>query len=285
MAVPFAARVRARFAERNVSWLRVTSWPLEVQTGVECSGVERRWQQALGVAQDFAGGRAIEFEAECDIPKASGMGSSGALGVAVMRAIDDLQGQASSKEDIFRRSLLWERIFHGTPSGIDNGVATYGGMVWFSKTWDPDRPTIESVHPKQMPCLIAVSSGQTHDAAEMVGSVNEQLESEPQRVGAIFDEIASIVVKGAASLRGGRLDTLGDLMNENHVQLRKLKVSTETLDEMVRIARDVGALGAKLTGAGGGGCALALARSCRERSPIEQALARFGNVYHLCGLD
>ena len=67
------------------------------------------------------------------------MGSSAALGVAVLRAMDEARGITRPEQEIYERSLAWERVFHGNPSGVDNAMATYGGMAVFRRLRRKDR--------------------------------------------------------------------------------------------------------------------------------------------------
>jgi mevalonate kinase len=97
-----------------------------------------------------------------------------------------------------------------------------------------------------------------------VERVAELRSSEPQRIDGIFNDIAELVVQAQTAMRSGQTARLGQLMNENHALLQQLTVSTVKLDEACELARQAGALGAKLTGSGGGGCVIALCESSAE---------------------
>src|SRR5690606_25248983 len=75
----------------------------------------------------------LSLSATMNLPSGAGMGSSAALAVAVLRAMDEARGIARPDDEIYARSLDWERVFHGNPSGVDNAMATYGGIAVFKK--------------------------------------------------------------------------------------------------------------------------------------------------------
>jgi mevalonate kinase len=93
----------------------------------------------------------------------------------------------------------------------------------------------------------------------MVESVAALRQAEPQRIERVLHAIHGLVLDARAALRLGRTSELGALMDRNHQLLSELGVSTPALDAACDMARAAGALGAKLTGGGGGGCVLALA--------------------------
>jgi mevalonate kinase len=155
---------------------------------------------------------------------------------------------------LFRAVSASERLFHGNPSGLDAHVVIEGGLIRFSKA-DGGREI-----PAEAPPLVVVSSGEPGDTGTTVASFARRLAAEavqgPRRL-AHMDELAS---GGLDAIVRGELVDLGRIMNENQRELRWFGVSTPALDGLCELALDSGALGAKLTGGGGGGCAIALTR-------------------------
>ena len=103
--------------------------------------------------------------------------------------------------------------------------------------------------------------------------VTRQYEREPERVGELFDGIASLVRNAKLAIQDGDRRAVGQLMDMNQALLSGIMLSTEKLEHLCKVAREAGALGAKLTGAGGGGCMIALCDSTEEAAEVETALA------------
>jgi mevalonate kinase len=216
----------------------------------------------------------VRIDAEVAIPAGAGLGCSAALGVAVQRALDEaVLGRPRSDEAVAEASMPWERVFHGTPSGVDSAVASAGGVRWFVRG-EPLRevPVGQALH------LVVADSGEPGSTKEMVASVRRQHSSHPARMNDTFDAVESLVRNGRLAIEGGDLRALGQLMDLNQSLLASMLVSTQRLEEMCATARERGALGAKLTGGGGGGCMIALVPDAEVGAEVEAALASYGRV-------
>jgi len=112
-------------------------------------------------------------------------------------------------------------------------------------------------------------SGVATLTAQTVGNVRAAWQKNPARYEAIFDQIDGLALAGVDALARGDIAELGDLMNIDHGLLNALQVSSWEIEELVEIARSNGALGAKLTGGGGGGAMIAVA----ERDRVEGVAA------------
>jgi hydroxymethylglutaryl-CoA reductase len=209
-----------------------------------------------------------------DLPRASGLGASAAFAVAVVRAVADSFGIRIGDAEVSSLAFECERIVHGTPSGIDNTVATFGRPVLFRKA-DDGRPEISDiVTPHPIPIIIGLS-GVSALTSETVGRVRAAWQRNPQRYDSIFAQIDGLVLAGVEALRRGDIAELGELMNINQGLLNALQVSSPELEELVAIARRAGALGAKLTGGGGGGAMIAVAEP-GSTEPIIAAMRSAG---------
>jgi mevalonate kinase len=222
----------------------------------------------------------LEFEQEPDwqidlhsaIPIASGLGSGAALSTALVRALFAQAGQSVEPATLSRIVYESERIYHGTPSGIDNTVIAYGTPIWFVRGREAE------VFSPPIPFTLAIAdSGIRSPTKETVGDVRRAWEAQPVRYEALFDAIASLVHASRRAIAAGDLILLGQLMNENQEVLGHLGVNSTRLDRLVAAARNAGALGAKLSGGGRGGNVIALVEAGRQQL-VEQALLAAGAV-------
>jgi len=147
-----------------------------------------------------------------------------------------------------------ERVVHGTPSGVDNNISTYGGILRYERAVGFERFKVDAPLP-----LAIGNTRRRRSTRRMVERVRALRDRNPGVVDGVIDAMGRLSQEGLAALLDGDLPRLGDLMNVNHGLLSALGVSTSALDQMAHASRRAGALGAKLTGAGGGGCIIALA--------------------------
>lgn len=199
----------------------------------------------------------VHVAATTDLPAAAGLGCSAALGVAIARALRGISGTAPlAPAAIAARALAWERVFHGNPSGVDTTVAAHGGCLLYTRT--DAGPVFEPV-PLGAPLTLAVGhTGEPSATRVMVDAVARLRERKPDIVAKSFDGIAALVKNARLAVEAGDVVGLGRLLDLGQMLLSGLMLSTEKIETMCRVAREAGALGAKLTGAGGGGCVLAL---------------------------
>ncbi len=195
----------------------------------------------------------IELEIDSFIPVAAGLGSSAAVAVASAAAISSLLEVNLSRDEIFRIAFEAEKIIHGNPSGVDPAISTYGGLLIYRRSEGIRRLDVDVDFP-----LIVGNTRIERVTGKLVSHVVELKRRYPSVVERIMDAGAAITLLGVEALKNGDLETLGDLMNINHSLLCSLGVSNEAIERLVHAARRAGALGAKLTGAGGGGCIIAL---------------------------
>ncbi len=193
-----------------------------------------------------------------DLPGFSGIGASAASSVAIARAIAEEYKMGLSDVRINEIAYEGERAYAGTPSGIDNTAATFGGLIWFKRNLSGGSDTIEKVNIKKPVEIVIGNTGIVADTKEMVAGVATRKEKNPEKYARLFKQAEELAAQGRKSLMEFDLKRVGDLMNENHRLLQEIEVSSKELDELVTLAREQGAFGAKLTGGGGGGCMLAL---------------------------
>jgi mevalonate kinase len=206
-------------------------------------------------AQVVAG---TDFVARFDIPTSAGLGSSAALSVALARAVCEAAAREQDPAAIAEAALRAEEVFHGRPSGLDHTVAQQGGFGLFRR----GQGLVPLAAPA-LPLCIGMT-GRARDTRGRVARVAALHEEAPAMTGACFARIRELVERGAAAVSGGDLPMLGAAMNDNQEILGRLEVSCPEIEHMCRLAREAGALGAKLTGGGGGGCVIALSPGNEE---------------------
>jgi mevalonate kinase len=187
------------------------------------------------------------------IPVASGLGSGAAVSVAVIRALSAFLGHPLPDDQVNILAYEAEKLYHGTPSGIDNTVITYGRPVYFVK----GKP-IKTFRVGAPFTLLIGDTGVAAPTKEAVGAVRELWQAEPARWEKVFDQIGEIVWEARQAIERGDLPELGRRLDDNHTLLQILTVSSPELDRLVEAARRSGALGAKMSGGGRGGNMLAL---------------------------
>ncbi len=237
--------------------VRVPAWQVDVVPDANGDDLERAMARLFEASPSEVRDAVVDVEAV--VPSRAGLGSSAALSVAVVRALAALAGDDL---DVIRTEVLAglaEEVFHGRASGIDAAVAARGGVLRFLRGAAPVAVDLGA----PLPAVVAYVEPRV-PTREMVSQVGAAYGKRPEEVGARFEAIGRLVDDATTALVDGALDDLGRLMNENHAELSALGLSTPTLEEACAVARSAGAVGAKLTGAGGGGCMMALAPGCES---------------------
>jgi mevalonate kinase len=240
----------------------------------------------------------IKITIKSTIPIASGLGSGAAVSVSIIRALSEHLGHPLDDEQVNEIAYEVEKIHHGTPSGIDNTVVTYGKPVFFLKIpyWvsppvggskfpplegtpprygRKDKNAIASIHVAKPFTIIIANTGIPAPTKESVSDVRKLWEKNPQKMNALFAAAGSIAKTARQSIEGGHPERLGALMNENHRILQEMSVSSPELDHLTEASLNLGAFGAKLSGGGRGGNMIAL--STKENAPaIAEALLKAG---------
>ncbi|MCB9595421.1 MAG: mevalonate kinase [Sandaracinaceae bacterium] len=213
----------------------------------------------------------VRVEADVALPAGAGLGCSAALGVAVLRALDELAGRAASDAEIAERSMIWERVFHGNPSGLDNTMAAHGGVACFRRGEPLERLDVRA--PLR---LVIGDSGESSSTRAMVEQVARQRERDAARFDKSLDAIGTLVSNARLALEAGDAHALGQLMDLNQHLLAAWMLSTTALEDMIGAARAAGAKGAKVTGSGGGGCMIALVESEEVGAKVVDAIEALG---------
>ncbi|CUM65242.1 uncharacterized protein PRCAT00002874001 [Priceomyces carsonii] len=233
------------------------------------------------------------------LPIGAGLGSSAATSVCLAACLSTLGQHLSepthkSDEKVFKSkdensdfidkwSLLGEKCFHGNPSGIDNAVATYGGAVMYQRMQMPNLPSVRTTMRNFPPLkLLLTSTKIPRSTAALVGNVSRINTDFPKIAGSILDAMEHIATEAYLIMMRPSFckedeTKLRELVDINHGLLAALGVSHPAL-EKIKIIGDEFAVGStKLTGAGGGGCAITLIKEDCKPEDLERAKKEFSN--------
>ncbi len=215
---------------------------------------------------------AMRLSIHSTIPMAAGLGSGAAVSIAILRAVSRFLGMPLDNEQISRMAFEVEKRYHGNPSGIDNTVITYAQPVYYQRGQPFTR--LKVVTPFS---LVIADTGIRCLTSDVVGDVRQSHDRNPNVMDKIFEAIGDISRKARQAIETGQNKVLGTLMNENHILLQQLGVSSDGLDCLATAALDAGAEGAKMCGAGRGGIIIALVPE-KEATRVAKALDQAGSV-------
>ncbi len=201
-------------------------------------------------------GRNLSLRVEANIPLGTGLGASAALAVAVIRALSNLEGFELTSEQVNSLAYECERLAHGTPSGVDNTLSTYGRFVVFQN--QPQGNSIVEIEPARPLPVVIAQTGIKGSTAEAIQRIRLAWQNNKKRYESVFDHIEGLTRSAVQAVKAGDLKELGELMNLCQGDLNALQVSSARIETLVSLARQAGALGAKLTGGGIGGSIVAL---------------------------
>jgi len=211
-----------------------------------------------------------------NLPGFSGLGASAASSVAIARAIAEEYGKKFSDEKINDIAYEAEKAYAGTPSGIDNTAATFGGLLWFKKNMSGGSNTITKLRIREPVEIVIGSTGVVANTKAMVEGVAERKRKHPEKYDLLFEQAEALALIARKALHEFDLKKVGKLMDQNHSLLQEIEVSHEKLDYLVDVARKQGAYGAKLTGGGGGGCMVALTPGKELQEHVAKAIEKEG---------
>ena len=217
--------------------------------------------------------KGVEITIEGNLYAASGIGASAASCVSIARALSEHYNLNLSNDEINDIAYEGEKGYHGTPSGIDNTASTFGGLIWFEKKETNIMDKIDLVNPIE---IVIGNTGKVADTTKAVAGVRERKEKNPEKYQEIFDRAENIAYLAKDAFQDEDYKELGKLMNENHKLLQQVEVSSRELDFLVKLAREQGAYGAKLTGGGLGGNIIALTPGRELQDDVANAIEKEG---------
>src|SRR5690625_829705 len=247
------------------------------------------------------------------IPPGKGLGSSASVAIAVIKSLFEYAGVEYTKEEVLRLANISETHAHGSPSGIDPLTITSNSPVWFEreKPIDYIKPNgdfyfivsdtgrmaetrsaiafvssylclfqmekpIHYIKPNGDFYFIVADTGRMADTRSAIESVTSLLKKAPRKIQRNIERIGEITHQVRQALEKASKQLLGQLLNEAQKELEALGVSDAGLNRLIYYALQEGALGAKLTGGGNGGCIVALARNEAHSQQLSEKLKHFG---------
>ncbi|MBF4569861.1 mevalonate kinase [Plantibacter sp. VKM Ac-2880] len=212
----------------------------------------------------------VEVVVRGTLPIGRGLGSSAAAANAIVDAVADLYGVALDDADRFELVQRGERVAHGTPSGLDARATSASAPILFT-AGRVDHPPIRFGGG-----FVVADTGARGSTRKAVADVRAFIERNPARGRTLLAELEHGTLAGIADLAADRRDDLGTRMTAAQLVLDELGAGHPAITALIEVARAAGALGAKLTGGGQGGCIIALARDAASAERISQALLEAG---------
>ncbi|MFN3653818.1 MAG: mevalonate kinase [Candidatus Nitrosotenuis sp.] len=244
---------------------------LEAQVGAQIESVDYVFRPIVFLAQkalrQFNSKSGIRISVRSEIPSGVGLGSSSACCVAAASSIFGLFAKPS-KEEILRNAIEAEKTIFERTSGADTNVCTYGGIMEYSKSG------IKKLDLSPSFKIVVANSKMAHSTSQVVAKVKKFKEDYPDVFSALCDNESSLIEEALEDLKRNDVASLGTKMKVNQAHLEKIGVSNQTLNAMIALLNGV-AYGAKITGAGDGGCVIALV----DGKNLDKTLDVLGSKY------
>jgi mevalonate kinase len=281
--LPSIASALGAFTVADVKVVKGSGWSVNDQRPATPGYKEQKYSEAMQSIANVIKHLRVDVESQRleisfagDLIAASGVGASAAQCTSLARALNETFSLNLDDEKINEAAFEGEKAYHGTPSGIDNAASTYGGLIWFVKNLGSGKNTIDLLRMPRKMLIVLANSGVTASTAEVVADVRRFKEENPERFQNTLSEYGRLAESARKALLEGDIATVGGLMNQNHKLLQQITVSGEVNDELVDVALENGAVGAKLTGTGRGGLVIGLAEDEGAQEKVARAIEERG---------
>jgi len=253
-AIDKRVTVTTTFTENNTIKVNSQLGTIEVPISSSYEEVESEFRPFVYLANKIINSEqnasGLEITIDSDIPIGVGLGSSSACCVAAAASISELFNELSS-EEILKMSIEAEKTIFPDTSGADCTVCTYGGMIEY--------PSIEKIDNTFDLNLLIANSMIPHNTKNSVEKVNKFKENDKERFSELCDLENKLIDKVIIAMKNNDATTFGLKMSENQKYLEEIQVSNDTLRDMINSLSEI-SLGSKITGAGDGGCVIALVK-------------------------
>lgn len=217
----------------------------------------------------------IFIHLDSEIPLGGGLGSSSAFCVALTAALYHLVNNKIDKNMICFESINAEKIINRNTSGADCNICTFGGLGQFDRLNGFKKITADFSNYQ----FLIIDSGVAHDTFSMIDKVCKIKNNNPNVFSNLCNEYGNIYDQVHRLLENKELGQIGELLNRNHELLAKLSLSNPIIDKIINICNSEGSLGAKITGAGGGGSVLSLIH--KEDQSVSKKILKRLDLLHL----
>lgn len=214
----------------------------------------------------------IEVSISSRVPLGIGLGSSAASCVATVAAVNSLFQNNISRHQVCELAIESERQIHKRTSGADCYVSTFGGLIHYcSKSKD-----FKNIKANESLSLVVASTGIKHYTSDLVSGVKRFKDRNETLFESLAKQASEICLQAWTAIESGKGDKIGELMNENQIILQQIGVTHHKAQKIIDLCNKAGAIGAKITGAGGGGAVIALAASKMESVKITSQVKAAG---------
>ena len=253
-AIDKRVTVTSTFTENKTIKVNSQLGTIEVSISSSHEGVKSEFKPFVYLASKIINSNqntnGLEITIDSDIPIGVGLGSSSACCVAAAASISELFNELPS-EEILKMSIEAEKTIFPDTSGADCTVCTYGGMIGY--------PSIEKIDNTFELNLLIANSMIPHNTKNSVEKVNKFKENDEERFSQLCDLENGLIDEVVVAMKNNDAIAFGLKMSENQKYLEEIQVSNDTLRDMISSLKEI-SLGTKITGAGDGGCIIALVK-------------------------
>ena len=212
-----------------------------------------------------------DLKIESQLPAERGMGSSAASAIAIIRAFFDYYDELLDRTLLLQLADVEEQITHRSPSGLDAATVSSDKPLFYVK----GRIGVP-IEMKLDASLVIADTGKKGATKEAILAVKDELKNNNEKAEGHIKHLGELVNQTKDYLTQNDIVKLGDALNFAQSDLAALNVSDPSLDHLIHVARDNGALGAKLTGGGRGGCMIALMQTAMGARRLASILKENG---------
>ena len=213
----------------------------------------------------------FELTIKSQLPAERGMGSSAAVAVAIIRSFYNYAHIKLSNDKLLKLAEISELDTHKNPSGLDAATSASDTPIWMIR-----QKEIYPIPIKLDAYLVICDSGIKGQTSSAINIVKQRLLLEPQKTQAAIEALGQLTKKTREVLGSQDVVLLGEILNQAQANLKQLGVSLPEIDRYLHIAKQHGALGAKLTGGGRGGCFICLTKDKATAIQLAQTLKAHG---------
>lgn len=212
-----------------------------------------------------------QLKIDSQLPAERGMGSSAATAVAIVRAFFDYYEKKLTRKELLKLADIEEQITHRSPSGLDAATVSSANPLYYIKG-----QAGKAIEMNLSATMVIADTGIKGATKEAIASVQQLLKAQPDKAQAHIEHLGNLVNATRDFLKNNEVIKLGTALNAAQADLQALNVSDKSLDNLITVARHNGALGAKLTGGGRGGCMFAIMQTALGARRLASILKESG---------